>query len=477
MAAIVGVDVEPVGTGVDLSRWQIITSWTQLGDAVDFIYVKVGDGNAGSVLRLDYVASGKTTGKPVGGYYFARNNGIPPEGQAQDFAKALRATGALDLPAILDLEGSGGFTAGGWAIEFGKRFLNELLRQGITRIGFYSNEWLATQLKPWDWGFPGLLLWIANYSRRPTCPHHVWQKSETGRVPGIAGNVDLNDSFVPLEAPMAWRVANSLNALFNQFNARYPNRNRASDGSIGDAAHATTSSDHNPWVKDGSMGIVTARDFTHDPNNGMDIDRLTDELAATRDPRIKYIIANGWILDSRPGNSPWQWKKYTGANPHNKHFHLSVMSSKHLYDDGRAWNLPSLTGAPPVTNPSEDDMPTVDELLNASVGKRTNGSDVSLKDAILNLYLGAYYGGGDAGERAVYPTVSAIFAQNAAQDAVINALGTALANQDLVDLEELKTAVQEAVKDAVVQVEVNVSGRGEAAQPEVPTEGGEETQA
>jgi hypothetical protein len=157
---------------------------------------------------------------------------------------------------------------------------------------------------------------------------------------------------------MAWRVARSLDTLLAQFNSRYPDRSKASDGSIGDAAHAASTSDHNPWVKDGPMGVVTARDFTHDPAHGMDIDRLTDELAASRDPRIKYVIANGYILDSRPGNRPWQWVRYTGANQHNKHFHLSVMSSKALYDDARPWNIPSFTGGAPAPTPiQEDDMP------------------------------------------------------------------------------------------------------------------------
>lgn len=149
---------------------------------------------------------------------------------------------------------------------------------------------------------------------------------------------------------MAWRVAESLQTLLNQFNSRYPTRSKASDGSIGDAAHASRSSDHNPWFVKNGQGIVTARDFTHDPAKGMDIDRLTDELAASRDPRIKYIIANGYILDSRPGNNPWRWMKYSGSNPHNKHFHLSV--NTHNCDDTRPWNLPSFGGGAPAPAPA-----------------------------------------------------------------------------------------------------------------------------
>ncbi|MEU6267703.1 hypothetical protein [Saccharopolyspora shandongensis] len=164
---------------------------------------------------------------------------------------------------------------------------------------------------------------------------------------------------------MAWRVARSLETLRAQFNERYPNRSKASDGGVGDAAHASRSSDHNPWfgpAADGLM-LVTARDYTHDPASGMDIDRLTDELAASRDPRIKYIIANGYILDSRPGNSPWRWVRYSGSNPHTKHFHLSVMDSVALADDPRPWNLPSFGGAPMPPAQGDDLTPEQDAIL------------------------------------------------------------------------------------------------------------------
>ncbi|RZQ61692.1 glycoside hydrolase family 25 protein [Amycolatopsis suaedae] len=39
----------------------------------------------------------------------------------------------------------------------------------------------------------------------------------------------------------------------------------------------------------------------------------------------------------------------------------------------------------------EDDMPSVDDLLNGKVGERPDGSYVSLKDAVINPYLNLYY--------------------------------------------------------------------------------------
>lgn len=151
----------------------------------------------------------------------------------------------------------------------------------------------------------------------------------------------------------AWRVARSLDGLLAQLNTLAPRRSKASDGSIGDAAHASRSSDHNPWLKISGQALVTARDFTHDPKNGLDCNKLADSLVKAKDPRVKYIIWNRRIIDSRPGNRPWQWVAYNGSNPHDKHLHLSVMDNASC-ESPAAWALPGLASAPAPTQ--EDDM-------------------------------------------------------------------------------------------------------------------------
>lgn len=136
---------------------------------------------------------------------------------------------------------------------------------------------------------------------------------------------------------MAWRPAHSLVTLRDQVNALAPRRSKASDGTVGDAAHASRASDHNPWVRDGSLGIVTAIDITHDPTNGCDVNALVDALVANRDARIKYIIWNRRIISSQ--KSPWVWRAYTGRNPHTHHCHLSVLPEKLRYDSTARWTL------------------------------------------------------------------------------------------------------------------------------------------
>jgi hypothetical protein len=42
------------------------------------------------------------------------------------------------------------------------------------------------------------------------------------------------------------------------------------------------------------------------------------------------------------------------------------------------------------------------------IGTRQDGSAITAAEALVNLYLGAFYGGGDSGPHAVYPTVNKI---------------------------------------------------------------------
>jgi lysozyme family protein len=147
---------------------------------------------------------------------------------------------------------------------------------------------------------------------------------------------------VTLEAAVRqWRVAKSLEHLRAQINAAFPHRSKESDGTIGDARHASRSSDHNPWVVDNGMGVVTAFDVTHDPRNGCDAGRIAEAIRASDDRRVKYIIWNRRIANSQPigAAKAWAWRAYTGRNPHNHHCHISVRSEKAAYDVPRDWSF------------------------------------------------------------------------------------------------------------------------------------------
>ena len=148
----------------------------------------------------------------------------------------------------------------------------------------------------------------------------------------------------------SWRVARSLEKLRSQVNELVPNRKKASDGTIGDQAHAASKSDHNPLDHDhnpNTDGVVLAMDLTHDPTGGLDAGKLADALVASRDDRIAYLIWNKRIVSRTV--SPWRWREYKGSNPHTKHIHMSVVHDEVRFDDIRPWIIGPVVVLSPKT--------------------------------------------------------------------------------------------------------------------------------
>ncbi|HEY9420715.1 MAG TPA: hypothetical protein VIW92_04815 [Thermoanaerobaculia bacterium] len=138
-----------------------------------------------------------------------------------------------------------------------------------------------------------------------------------------------------------WRVARCLLVLRDQVNRKAPNRSKASDGTIGDGRHRSRASDHNPWVEDRGVGVVTALDITHDPRSGCDAGVIAESIRGSLDARVKYIIWNRRIANSSSisGQPPWAWRPYNGRNPHDKHVHISVKSDRSSYDSEAEWRI------------------------------------------------------------------------------------------------------------------------------------------
>ena len=121
----------------------------------------------------------------------------------------------------------------------------------------------------------------------------------------------------------------------------YPDRDRTSDGWIGDTRHSARPSDHNP----DEQGIVRAIDIDRDLSGKAKPDLMPDLADQIRlcaragDKRIAYVIFNGKISSAR---SFWRWRAYKGINPHVKHCHVSF--TKKGDTDGSFFNIPMIGG-------------------------------------------------------------------------------------------------------------------------------------
>jgi hypothetical protein len=147
---------------------------------------------------------------------------------------------------------------------------------------------------------------------------------------------------------MVWRNCVTSVVLAQELNDVYDLRDKSSDGTIGDAAHASRKSDHNPWVKDGNgVGVVRARDIDEDLDGNTapgtyDAKSLFDKLLALAkagDPRLNgggYLIYEGHIYSEK---NNWAARPYTGANAHKQHVHVSFSLNAKGYDSNKSWGL------------------------------------------------------------------------------------------------------------------------------------------
>lgn len=149
-----------------------------------------------------------------------------------------------------------------------------------------------------------------------------------------------------------WELVPCLVDLRGEFNDLAPGRDRASDGSIGDAAHRASSSDHN--IDDGpDQGRTPNEDADSDPEvHAIDVDADLRKPGWSMERAVQIIVGRhrsgaddrlqNVIYNRRIWSASWGWteRDYTGSNPHDKHAHFgSRYTTAAENNDRRPWGL------------------------------------------------------------------------------------------------------------------------------------------
>lgn len=197
----------------------------------------------------------------------------------------------------------------------------------------------------------------------------------------------------------SWTLVPALVTLRNEFNTIAPNRDKSSDGSIGDDAHQQSTSDHN--IDDGpDQGKTGSEDSDSKPEvHAIDVDEdlkedfsmmdvvnyIISECKKSNDVgkdrgRLKYVIYERKIYEA----PNWNAQTYSGSNPHDKHVHFSCEYDSEYSEDTRTWGLIERFGSPPPQEVEED------------MGHVESFSDAAKHDLLIAatrgvLSYGAYY--------------------------------------------------------------------------------------
>lgn len=191
--------------GIDVSHWQNDIDWREVKrSGVRFAFIKATefpDRNTSLFIdnKLQVNILGATeNGIYWGAYHFFRTH-IDPIIQAQAFCETVQRFSSL--PPVLDLEVAG--TKGERLNHKVEQFLEEVERITsrlpiiYTSGGFWRSYLAYEKRAHTDWArkYP---LWIAHYTNQWPAPLYpwagwdFWQYSDSGKLPGIKTNVDLN---------------------------------------------------------------------------------------------------------------------------------------------------------------------------------------------------------------------------------------------------------------------------------------------
>lgn len=138
------------------------------------------------------------------------------------------------------------------------------------------------------------------------------------------------------------RLSKSAIQLREQIDDSFADRDRTSDGWIGDTRHSARKSDHNPDEQGWVRAIDIDRDLAGKRGKPDLMPDLVDQiraLAKSGDKRISYIIFDGRIASSKKA---WRWRTYDGINKHNHHAHISFTTKGD--EDRSFFNIPMLGG-------------------------------------------------------------------------------------------------------------------------------------
>ena len=198
----------PTRRGVDVSQYQEEIDWQQLLEAgFDFAFIRIGyRGNTTGDLYEDtlarqHLSAARDAGLDVGVYFYSQ--AVSPEEAAEEARWCLDFLDhtALDLPVVYDWE---------WVSRevrtsnMDRQTLTQCAKvfcQTIGEAGYqsmlYFNSHIARELLDLK-ELREYPFWFAQYRDSLDYEYKVdfWQYTESGTVPGIEGNVDINLMFI-----------------------------------------------------------------------------------------------------------------------------------------------------------------------------------------------------------------------------------------------------------------------------------------
>lgn len=190
--------------GIDVSEWQGNIDWQKVKDSgVEFVMIRVGgrgtakdtvfaDGNA-----QEYYEGARAAGLKVGAYFFSQSITVEEAIAEAEFTLEQIQDWDVEMPVVYDWEYVDQYArtakvSDRMLTDMAKAFCDTVADEGYQPMLYFGRSQSMEMLileELVDYPF-----WLAMYTTIMDYPYKIdmWQYTETGSVPGISGNVDVN---------------------------------------------------------------------------------------------------------------------------------------------------------------------------------------------------------------------------------------------------------------------------------------------
>ncbi len=197
--------------GIDVSKHQGVIDWNLVAqDGVEFAFIRVGNRGYGTGKMVEdeqfdtNIQGASAAGIKVGVYYYSQAITREEVLEEANFVLEKIKPYEISCPVVFDVERVSGEPGRMNDIsveertEFTRLFCETIQNAGYRPMIYHNTEMgaMMINLEPLEEYYK----WFAAYSDQFYYPYEykIWQYSQSGRVQGIKGAVDLNISFGPI---------------------------------------------------------------------------------------------------------------------------------------------------------------------------------------------------------------------------------------------------------------------------------------
>lgn len=194
--------------GIDVSKYQGTIDWEKVkADGVEYAFIRAGirGYETGKIVPdegvSDNLIGATNAGVEVGAYFFSQATTVEEAVEEANVVINAISTNEISLPIVYDLE----------KVKSSSGRMNEMTKEEKTEVCLaFCNHIKEAGYKPMIYGNMETFLmlldmkqledidkWFAYYNTDIYFPYEfsIWQYTESGRVDGIDGDVDMNISF------------------------------------------------------------------------------------------------------------------------------------------------------------------------------------------------------------------------------------------------------------------------------------------